>query len=268
MCKVKFVCMRGMVFVAAILLPFLLPKAKTIKTTNAASAPARNAVIVELFTSEGCSSCPPADDLLGRLRSEQRTDGLQVIPLGFHVDYWNFQGWTDRFSSAAYSQRQFKYAQRFRIESPYTPQFVFDGAAQGEGDDAPRAHVLIERAAQHPASAEVQISLSGDDQAQVSVKAEHNVQGEIMLAYTEDNLASKVGAGENSGRELRHSAVVRELRSLGRLHGNFEDTIPLKLKKDWKRNDLRVVVFVQEPNNGAIEGAAALALGAPSTPKQ
>lgn len=264
MCKVKFIWLRGLVFVSAFLLPFLLPK---IKTTNAASAPARKAVVVELFTSEGCSSCPPADELLARLRSEKRTDGLQVIPLGFHVDYWNFQGWTDRFSSAAYSQRQFKYAQRFRIESPYTPQLVFDGAAEGEGDDAPRAHVLIERAAQHPATADVQISLSGDDRAQVSIKAEPSIEGEIMLAYTEDNLASKVRAGENSGRELRHSAVVRELRSLGHLHGNFEDTIPLKLKKDWKRNDLRAVVFVQEPKTGAIDGAASLALGAESTPR-
>jgi hypothetical protein len=256
MCKVKFIWFRGLVFVAAILAPLLLSRSQG---ASAGAQPARKAVVVELFTSEGCSSCPPADELLGRLESESRSDGVEVIPLGFHVDYWNFQGWTDRFSSSAYSQRQFKYAHKFRIEGPYTPQLVFDGSAQGEGNDPARAHVLIERAAQRPAAADVQMKLSGE-QLQIEVNAANNLAGEVMLAYTEDNLASRISAGENNGRELRHSAVVRELRSLGRLHNGFQNTVPLKIKKEWKRNDIRVVVFVQEPDTGAIDGAATLNL--------
>jgi len=256
MCKVKFIWFRGLIFVAAILAPLVLPRGKSV---SAGSQPARKAVVVELFTSEGCSSCPPADQLLGRLGSEPRSDGVEVIPLGFHVDYWNFQGWTDRFSSAAYSERQIRYAHKFRIEGAYTPQLVFDGSEEGEGNDPARAHRLIERAAQRPAAAAVQMKLSGNN-LQIKVNAAKNLAGEVMLAYTEDNLASKISAGENNGRELRHSAVVRELRSLGRLHDGFENTVPLKLKKDWKRNDIRVVVFVEEPDNGAIDGAASLNL--------
>lgn len=262
MCKVKFIWLRGTLFLAAILVPLLLPKPKT---TSAASVAARKAVVVELFTSEGCSSCPPADEFLARLGSGKRDDGVQVIPLGFHVDYWNFQGWTDRFSSSAYSQRQLKYAQRLHIDSPYTPQLVFDGSAEGEGNDPQRARVLIERASQRPASAEVEIAVSSDDRLHVKVTSSQGAEDEVMLTYTEDNLASKIQAGENNGRELHHSAVVRELRSLGRVRGAFETTIPLKLKKEWKRDDLRVVVFVQQPGNGGIDGAATLSLGpAPS----
>lgn len=250
------------IFLAAFLVPLFLTRTGG---PAAAPAPSRKAVVVELFTSEGCSSCPPADELLGRLRQEPRTDGVEVIPLGLHVDYWNFQGWTDRFSSSAYSQRQLKYAEKLRIESPYTPQMVIDGASESSGGDARRARSLIAQAALRPAPAEVQIAAAGEDKLQVSIKAPQDASGEVLLAYTEDNLATRVGGGENNGRELRHSAVVRELRSLGRVHnGSFEAAVPLKLKKDWKRNDVRVVVFVQEPDNGAIDGAASLQLGAPS----
>src|SRR5262249_40723998 len=188
----------------------------------ASTTASRKAVVVELFTSEGCSSCPPADALLAQLRQEHRTDGIEVIPLGLHVDYWNFQGWTDRFSSSAYSQRQFKYAERLHVANPYTPQLVFDGALESEGDDSPRAHHLIDKAAQKPALADVRLMTSGNDKLEISVKGSSDLKGEVMLACTEDNLSSKVGSGENHGRELRHAAVVRELRSLGTLHdGSF-----------------------------------------------
>jgi hypothetical protein len=259
MCTIKFIWLRGLIFASALLAPFLLPRANG----PAAASAARKAVVVELFTSEGCSSCPPADDLLGRLAQERRPDGVEVIPLGLHVDYWNFQGWTDRFSSRSYSERQFKYAQQLRLESPYTPQLVVDGAAEASGGDARRAHQLIDNEALRPAPAEVQLSMAADNKLHISIKAAaaQDFQGEVMLAYTEDNLSSKVGAGENNGRELRHSAVVRELRSLGAIHNNsFQAEVPVKINKDWKRDDVRTVVFVQEPRNGAIDGAASLAL--------
>jgi hypothetical protein len=256
---VKYMWLPGFLLAAAIGVPLFLA------TQNQPNTPAaRKAVVVELFTSEGCSSCPPADELLGHLRQAKVVDGVEVVPLGLHVDYWNFQGWRDRFSSAAYSERQLKYVEKFRIPSAYTPQMVVDGAAEFVGDDAPRARYLIARAAARPAPVDVQVTLSAD-KLQVRVKSQPAAAGDVMLALTEDNLQSKVSAGENGGRELRHSAVVRDLRSLGRLHdGSFEAAVPLNLKKDWKRDDLRVVVFVQEPHNGPIDGAVSLQLSTKS----
>jgi hypothetical protein len=252
MCTVRFIWLRAAVWVAGISLAAFLPQAPK-------SPASPRAVVVELFTSEGCSSCPPADALLGRLRQESTATNVEVIPLGLHVDYWNFQGWTDRFSSAAYSRRQQKYATKFGIEGPYTPQMVVDGVAEFVGSDAARAHQAIAQAALRPAVAEVQIKPLSVDKLLVTVHAPTAPAGDVMLALTEDNLQSKVSAGENGGKELRHSAVVRDLHALGQLHdGNFEAGIPLKIQRDWKRDDLRVVVFVQEPG-GKITGAAALA---------
>jgi hypothetical protein len=266
MCTVKFIGLRAFLFLAAIMAPLLLA------TAQAPSAPApaaRKAVVVELFTAEGCSSCPPADDLLARLRQVKFADGLEVIPLGLHVDYWNSQGWLDRFSAAAYTERQEKYAHKFKIEGPYTPQMVVDGATQFVGNDVPHLRQAISEAALRPSQAEVQIAPMAGDKLQVKIKAEESVPGEVMLALTEDNLASKVRAGENNGKELHHAAVVRELRSLGRLHnGGFEADLPLKIQKSWKRQDMRVVVFVQEPHNGSMEGAAAIPLAETVTSAQ
>jgi hypothetical protein len=259
MSTVKFIWWRGLIFATALLAAICMRQV----VRAGAQDPARKAVVVELFTSEGCSSCPPADALLARLAQERRTDGVEIIPLGLHVDYWNFQGWTDRFSSASYSERQLRYTDRFRLQGPYTPQLVFDGSAETDGDDATRAHHLIDKAAQHPALANVALSLAGDDKLQVSITGSQELRGQVILALTEDNLASRVGAGENNGRELHHSAVVRDLRSLGSVSkGSFATTVPLKIKKDWKRKDLRAVIFVQEPGNGAIDGAASLSLNA------
>src|SRR6516165_10622564 len=97
-------------------------------SAQSTSLMSRKAVVVELFTSEGCSSCPPADALLGRLRQETLVEGVEVIPLGLHVDYWNHQGWIDRFSSASYTERQRTYAEKLHIAETYTPQMVVDGA--------------------------------------------------------------------------------------------------------------------------------------------
>ena len=255
---VKYIWMRGFLFLAAMAVPFFLPSSGTPAAPTLPAA--RKAVVVELFTSEGCSSCPPADELLGRLGQERFQDGVEVIPLGLHVDYWNFQGWTDRFSSAAYSQRQEKYAGRFGIQGPYTPQMVVDGASEFVGSDARRARQAIAQAALRPQVAEIEISAVAVDKLLVRVKAPAATSGEVMLALTEDHLISQVKAGENGGRELRHAAVVRDLRRLGTLHGgNFEAGVPLKLQKDWKREDLRIVIFVQELSSGRIEGAAAIA---------
>jgi hypothetical protein len=223
------------------------------------AAPARRAVIVELFTSEGCSSCPPADALLGRLSREGQVDGVQVFPLGFHVDYWNYLGWRDRFSAAAYSKRQESYARLLRTDGPYTPQMIVDGEEEFIGSDASRARQAIDQAASEPGAAEIELSWAGAGKLLVRVKAHGTEAADILLAVTEDNLSSQVKAGENNGHVLRHSAVVRDFRRIGQLQkGSFQTGVPLKLDPDWKRKDLHVVVFVQTPDDGKIQGAASI----------
>lgn len=245
---------------AGAVLAVLLAQTQTAQTAKPAK---RKTVVVELFTSEGCSSCPSADVLLSRLRQEKMAEGVEVVPLGLHVDYWNYLGWTDRFSSEAYSLRQQKYAESFRINGPYTPQMVVDGAWQFTGSNSSQAHQAILEAAQRPQQAEIHIAPAQPDKWQIQATCAAGVPGEVMLAVTEDNLATKVRAGENGGRELRHAAVVRQLRSLGTVRdGNFNSTVSLNLPKDWKRDDLRIVVFVQNPATESIEGAATLPVAA------
>jgi hypothetical protein len=222
---------------------------------SAPAAAARKPVVVELFTSEGCSSCPPADALLGRLRGE--SGGVEVIPLGFHVDYWNSLGWQDRFSSPAYSRRQEDYARRFRLDGPYTPQMVVDGRQEFVGNEGGRAAQAIAQAASQPAAAEVRLQWASPEKLEVQVSAPGLNSGDVLLAVTEDNLTTQVAAGENGGRLLRHSAVVRHFTRLGILkNGQFAAGTPLHIEKDWKRGDLRAVVFVQSRETGRIEGAA------------
>jgi len=222
----------------------------------------RKAVVVELFTSEGCSSCPPADELLGRLRQDLSAKNIQVIPLGFHVDYWDGLGWKDRFSSADFTQRQEHYALALKVDGPYTPEMVVDGAVEFVGNDGGRAQRVISQQASQPEMAAVKIPASSAEQLTVQVKAPASIGNDlVMLAITEDNLSTQVGSGENGGHTLHHAAVVRELRQVGTLNnGAIETTVPLKLQKDWKRNDLRAVVFVQQASSGKIEGAASVAL--------
>lgn len=231
---------------------------------SSAGPPARKAVLAELFTSEGCSSCPPADALLGRLRQDLAGRGFELIPLGFHVDYWNSLGWKDRFSSAEFSHRQEQYARALRVDGPYTPQMVVDGTAEFVGSDKERAHAAIAEAASRPQKAAIELALIAPDQLSIHVTTIEN-GGVVMLAITEDNLATRVGAGENNGHELHHAAVVRELRQLGKIQdGDFKAGVPLMIKKEWKPADLRAVVFVQQGEAGEVLGAASVPLNSQS----
>ncbi|HYX54431.1 MAG TPA: DUF1223 domain-containing protein [Candidatus Limnocylindrales bacterium] len=226
---------------------------------SAAAPPARKAVVVELFTSEGCSSCPPADELLRKLAENSPSDGVEVIPLGFHVDYWNHLGWRDRFSDAAYSKRQEEYARRFRLDGPYTPQTVIDGSSELVGNDKSGLAKAIASAAAQPQPADVQLNLSVAGKLAVKVLAPQSASGDVWLAITENNLSSQVSAGENIGHTLRHAAVVHEFRRIGALqNGGFNTDIPIALQKDWKRNDLVISVFVQSAAQGPVLGAAAV----------
>lgn len=221
---------------------------------------ARHPVLVELFTSEGCSSCPPADALLMRLDQQQPVPGAEIIALGEHVDYWDSQGWTDRFSRHDVTERQTDYSSRFRIEGPYTPQMVVDGRYQVVANNGPDVQQTLLQAAATPKPAMVRLE-RGNDRLQVEVENAGAGSPQVVLAITESGLSTSVKAGENGGRQLRHTAVVREWRSLGKCHeGRFSANVALKVNRDWAPENLRAVVFVQEKDLHAVLGAASLSL--------
>ena len=230
-------------------------------------ASARQAVVVELFTSEGCSSCPPADALLSELSMQRIGEGVELILLGEHVEYWNGLGWQDHFSAPAFTQRQYDYVHQLHLATAYTPQVVVDGRFQALGSNATALHRMINEAARTTKPARVSLELAEQGRLHISVNAPTDKKLEVWIAVTEDNLTTNVTAGENDGRLLKHAAVTRELRHVGTTSdGRFEKTVKLLEKPDWKRADLRALVLAQEPNTGPILGAAGISLS-PGTPK-
>jgi hypothetical protein len=220
---------------------------------------AENPVVVELFTSEGCSSCPPADAILVKL-SQMDVNGLDIIVLGEHVDYWNGIGWTDRFSSSKFTYRQQGYAQRFGLASAYTPQMVIDGQKQLVGNDSTQVAREIDAASKKEMPAKITVAKLGGDAYQVSVQSGTG-RGKVFLAVTEDGLSTEVKGGENGGRTLHHAGVVRELRPIGSLSkGEFQGKVEVPVKQDWNAANLKLVVFLQQADDGPILGATSLRL--------
>jgi hypothetical protein len=224
-----------------------------------ASPPATHAVVVELFTSQGCSSCPPADKVLSELG--EAGAGL-VIPLSFHVDIWNHAGWTDPFSNRIWTERQAAYARAFKLSSLYTPQAVVDGAAELVGSDANGLRAAIASAEAKP-SAAVALRLQ-PEASKVLLYAEvdlpESLRGrswELLLAVFETGLVTPVGRGENGGRTLQNDYVVRSLSSAGRVDKPSRLKASLRLEKSWERTHLGVVAFLQDPRSLEIRGAAA-----------
>lgn len=229
------------------------------------AAEMRTPVIVELFTSEGCSSCPPADDLLSRLAHTQPVANAQIIALEEHVDYWNHLGWSDPFSSAAFSARQNEYATILRTDDVYTPQVLVNGRTQFVGGDAGVASREVAKAAALPST--YSLRLQADSKLNVSLKRGPggvSKSADVFLAITEDGLSSNVAHGENRGRTLRHAPVVRKLQKIGGLDKRSPDTVDftssLVFAKEWKRDHLHAVVFVQDRDSRHITGAAEIAL--------
>lgn len=228
-------------------------------------------VLLELFTSEGCSSCPPADDLLTRLEQTQPVDGAEVIALSEHVDYWNRLGWTDPYSSSEFSARQNDYARAFDTDGAYTPQMVVDGRAQFVGSDSGRARKAI-ASASRDSKAAVTVSLASEyaraGSITLDVRAERppsvseGDSAEVLLAITESGLRSSVSRGENAGRRLSHTAVVRKLTPLGSVNlqdeAHFVAKPVVQIDKGWRRDNLQAVVFVQERASRRVLGAASV----------
>jgi hypothetical protein len=222
---------------------------------------AASPVIVELFTSEGCSSCPAADRVLSRLPAA--FSDIEVIPLSEHVDYWNQLGWQDRFSAPLYSMRQQDYGRVFRLENVYTPEMVVNGQAEFNGSDEGRAQQEIRKAALSP-RADLEMAMQSKDV--VHLKVEHLPPGtrsaDVFLVITETNIETAVRGGENSGRRLRHTGVVRSLSTIGRLETKkaaaFSADAKLNLNPEWNAENLKLVLFVQDRSNRKIVGSTTL----------
>lgn len=252
---------------------FLISFAAFVSNANAqtvAAQPARKPVIVELFTSEGCSSCPPADVLLQKLEEHQSVAGAEIVPIEEHVDYWNHDGWIDPYSSAEWTQRQLVYRDLFK-KVEYTPQIVVDGQVQVVGSNGMEALAEIGKAANQEQT-DVAINpekpdAHGSQRFTVSVgKIAGNTPGdvaEIWLAVTEDGLQSSVNRGENAGQVLRHIATLRSLHKIGTADEkaasvSFKGDSRVKLESRWKSENLHLIIFVQEKKSRKILGAVSV----------
>lgn len=210
--------------------------------------------VVELFTSEGCSSCPPADAVVAKL--EKESSGKPIYILAFHVDYWNRLGWKDVFSSADYSQRQNQYARWLNLSSVYTPQIVVNGRTEFVGSEEGTLRDAIKTNLQKEAPA--QISLSDIKINHNKAELQYQTQGKtansiLLLAVLQKTATTKVLRGENEGRTLSHVQVVREIESVY-LKGD-KGSASIELPKGFDARDSEIIAFVQNPSNGEITAA-------------
>lgn len=227
---------------------------------TAASTPQRVPVLVELFTSEGCSDCPPADNLLEQMDIKQPIPGAQAIVLSEHVTYWNHDGWQDPFSLDAMTERQEDYDRRFGLDSSYTPQMVVDGTTQFVGNN-PQALISAVTNAARTSKQPLSIENAAWDHGSVifSVRGDASSRAKLFAVLAANATHQEVSAGENAGRTLHHVAVVRVMKELG---SDSTDGRSLKLSGgDFKRKDesdgtVRLVVFLVDRKTGRVTGAA------------
>lgn len=214
----------------------------------------RQPVLVELFTSEGCSSCPPADRQLNFLETQQPVSGAEVITLAFHVDYWDRLGWKDAYSSAEFSERQNQYVQRMNLDSSYTPQMVVDGQAEFVGSNGGQATDAIAKAAVQP-KAVIDIKLTEiNADIEISGLPKHE-SATVYLAAAEDGIVTDVKNGENGGKKLPHISIVRKLEVIGKLFPAdtaFKASAKLATGSGWKKKNIKYIVFAQEDVSGRV----------------
>ncbi len=237
----------------------------------------RPAVVLELFTSEGCSSCPPADRLLSRLApvgaraphapadvASPPTDpnAPEVLALSFHVDYWNSLGWPDRFSNPAFTARQRAYAQRFDSRGVYTPQLIVNGSTELVGSDALRAQRAIHAASSTPATMTLSVTAESGPEASVVLHVtarptndKTSLSGvKVHAALAESGLSSDVKRGENAGHTLTHDHVVRDFQSAAP-DANGTTTLTLHIPRDANRENSQIIIYAQDAQAGNTLGA-------------
>ena len=238
-----------------------------------ASEPPVGVAVVELFTSEGCSSCPPADKNLVDIRQAAETNHTPVYVLAWHVDYWNRLGWSDPYSTAVASQRQSDYSESFKLDEVYTPQMIVNGHVGFVGSRSDRSSQEIIKALARPQTATVSVgelklgkpSPGGQTVSLAYATKNAPARARLLIAATESRLTSKVASGENKGRLLRHDGVVRTFVELELDHAaTGQATLTLPKGVDAKQVD--VIAFIEDPGNRAILGATGQALSTAASP--
>ncbi|MET8360876.1 DUF1223 domain-containing protein [Micromonospora sp. NPDC005171] len=217
--------------------------------------------VVEMFTSQGCNSCPPAEELLSEIERDARARRQNVFALGFHVDYWDDLGWPDQFADAAYTARQEAYARAFGTRGLYTPQMVVNGSVEFVGSDRRRAAGAIMSAMASTATTALALSIANRsaDRVIVDYRAERPPERAVLhVAVVERDLTSDIARGENAGRTLRQDNVVRAFRSVG-LDAD-RGQVELVTPPDLDPRNASVVGYVQENGERSIVGVTAVEL--------
>ena len=212
--------------------------------------------VVELFTSEGCSSCPSADEALIELSHEYKQN---VFILGFHVDYWDRLGWKDACSDAAYSNRQQEYGRIFGLRSIYTPQVIVNGHTEFVGSDRTRLHQNIEKELTESSDPDMDLQAKSISENKVSVSYKIPDRGNqlIRIALVEKYRETAVKRGENSGKTLRHINLVRDFKSVNSGEGSVTMSLPQSLKPE----NCLIIAYLQDKTSWNISGAKSISIG-------
>jgi hypothetical protein len=223
---------------------------------NATAAAPRTPVILELFTSQSCSSCPPAEALAQRLNAQQPVDGVEVLVLAQHVDYWNDIGWKDPYSSASLTDRQRRYAQTLgQPNRVYTPQALIDGRIDAIGSDESAVIAGLKQAAsQQHRSLQFNVTRSSADSLALSltpIAGDNSEPLNYLIAIVQDGIVTAIGSGENGGRKLREDGVVRSLQIV-----DPKSPTRLALPAISGSESLRVIAFAQQRRDGRIVASA------------
>lgn len=221
------------------------------------TTPAPQPVLVELFTSEGCSSCPPADDILRQIDGRRLDTGQLIVGLSEHVTYWNHEGWKDPFSQQVFTDRQNNYGGRFHLDSVYTPQMVVDGEAQVNGADGRALLAAIKSADSHsPVSLRITSTTVADGRLSIaySVAGELPYRGaDVYAVIADDQDTSNVLRGENKGRTITHVSVARSLTKVMSMKTAGNETVSLPVPAGENASARRhLVLFVQQPGQGRV----------------
>jgi hypothetical protein len=221
----------------------------------------QGAVLVELFTSEGCSSCPPADALLRQIEGERTESRQFIVAISEHVTYWNQLGWSDPFSSNVYTERQYSYGQRFHLDSVYTPQMVINGEEQIVGSDrAGLLRAIREEEKPKPISVHIDAVSVHDRFLVVEFSITGNMPSggaDLFAAVTDDNAKSSVTRGENSGRTLSHVSVARSITRVAKVSSQTKQTVQIPLPSPSKlsgNQGRHLILFAQAPDLGPVLG--------------
>jgi hypothetical protein len=250
---------------------FIALLASVLAASSSAQAPTTpriQPVLVELFTSEGCSDCPPADVLLARLDATQFVPGAHVIVLSEHVTYWDRLGWRDPFSLDSVTARQEKYRQTFGLSDVYTPQMVVDGAEQLVGSDSSAlARAVVHAASTPKANLDLENPQWKNGVVDFAVRVPAGAKGSLVAVLAQNAAHSQVVRGENAGRTLHHVAVARVLKDFGE---GSADGRALQLPADHSsigvkiEGPLRLIVFLVNPGNGHVLAVGEQTLNPPA----